>query len=104
VIQISGRTGLGQDFELEFGGLWPAAASSIRVTETAKYRTGKFFPGATGSETHLVWDDLGGERRLMISVAGLKPIPFDSASDPIQQALLRWVEKFATQVRIGRQE
>ena len=104
LLEIAGRSGLGQDFELEFGGMWPAPEAEILVLESAKYRTTKFFPQAKDGQTHIRWGEHDQERRLTISVSGIAPVPFDRAPQHVQQALVRWVDKLAVQLRRDRGE
>lgn len=104
MIEIHGRSGLGQDFELEFGGLWPAADACVLVTESAKYRSTTFFPESKGAQTFVRWGGLDGERRLTIHVSGAKQLAFDAAPEALQVALYRWVEKLASQMRKDRNE
>lgn len=104
MIEIQGRSGLGQDFELEFGGLWPAADAFVLVPESARYRSTTFFPESKGAQTFVRWGGLNGERRLMIHVSGSKQLPFDAAPTALQNALYRWVEKLAIQMRRDRNE
>lgn len=101
MISIQGRGGVGQEFELEFHGYLIGADLFVTIPESKTFRTSRFVPEATPSQTSLRWTQHSGEQRLVVEV-GNRRMPFDEAPEDLRKALVRWVERLAGMLRKGR--
>lgn len=103
MIAIAGRSGVGQEFELEFSGYLTGLDIFVAVPESKTFRNSWFVPGSTAVQTTLRWVEHCGEQRLVVEM-GTTRTPFDDAPAKLRAALRRQVEKFACLLRKGRYE
>lgn len=100
MLAIEGRSGPGQDFELEFCDSWGPHDAEIAIPASARLK----LPNAdvktdVRNPVLLRWTRHGADFRLVVDVPGQKAVPFDDAPPAIQKTLGRWVDKFAGQLR-----
>jgi hypothetical protein len=101
VIAIQGRSGVGQEFELEFHGYMVGVDVFVAIPESKTFHTPRLVPGAAAGATSLRWALHDGEQRLVIEI-GARRFPFDEAPEDLRKALNRWVERLANVLRKGR--
>ena len=101
MIAIASRSGIGQEFELEFSGYMPDVDVVLNIPESKTFRSSKYMAGGICAETCLRWTEFGGEQRLMIDMGEIRT-PFDEAALSLRNVLRPWVERFATMLRKGR--
>ena len=101
MIAIASRSGVGQEFELEFSGYMPNVDVVLSIAESKTFRSSKYMADGICAETCLRWTEFGGEQRLVIDMGAIRT-PFDEAPVSLRNVLRPWVERFATMLRKGR--
>ena len=101
MLVIGSRSGVGQEFELEFSGYLTDVDVMLPIPESKTFRSAKFVAGAVAGETCLRWVEHGGEQRLVIEIGNART-PFDEAPELLRKVLHPWVERFATMLRKAR--
>ena len=101
MISIQSRSGVGQEFELEFNGYMTDVDVFVAVPESKTFSTARLMPGAVAGATSVRWVNHGGEHRLVVDI-GARRMAFDDAPEDLRKALARWVERLANVLRKGR--
>lgn len=100
MISIQSRSGVGQEFELEFNGYMAEVDVFVTIPESKTFQASRLVPGASGG-TSLRWTLHGGEQRLIVDLGGRR-MAFDDAPENVRKALSRWVDRLANLLRKGR--
>lgn len=101
MISIQSRSGVGQEFELEFNGYMADVDVFVTIPESKVFQSERLMPGAVAGGTSLRWTLHAGEQRLVVEIGGRR-MAFDDAPENVRRALTRWVERLANLLRKGR--